>query len=108
MTDNSVLTIRQAGYLADLIKGVEQGKKLRYYAIGTDDADHPLVLVMRAFTREGGGFWAHDADIRESYIWCSGIVERWFSVRELMTAMQNAIDGDIGMDQPMAMIDEQT
>lgn len=105
MTDSSnVLTINQAGYLGDLIRGVERGAKLRYYPMGAKDADHPMTQVLRAFTHDGGGFYPHDADIRDSHVWTSGITERWFKVSDLITAMDNAINGR-DINAPMAMID---
>ena len=38
-----ILTLNQAGVLADLIRGVQAGAKLRYYPRGAGDADHPMV-----------------------------------------------------------------
>ncbi len=105
MSDKDVLTLQDAGYLADLIRGVESGAKLRYYPMGAEDADHPFTAVMRAFTNDGGGFYSFTADVRDSHIWCSGMMERWFLVRDLIKAMKNAINGQDGLDQPMAFID---
>lgn len=103
VTDN-VLTINQAGYLADLIRGVERGAKLRYYPMGAKDADHPMTQVLRAFTHDGGGFWPNDQDIRDGYVWTSGISERWFKVSDLIKAMAN-LDGRHGINEPIAIID---
>ncbi len=104
--ENETLTIGQAGYLADLIRGVEGGKKLRYYQRGSDDAERPLVVVMRAFTYESGGLYPHDADIRDAYVWCSGMFEHWLKVRDLMRALENAVTGGHGYSSPMAVIVE--
>lgn len=98
-----VLTINQAGLLADLIRGVQAGAKLRYYPFGTRDADHPLIVVMRAFTYEGGGLYPHDADVRDAYVWTSGFTESWFKVDELIKALDN-MQGTHGLENPMAVI----
>jgi hypothetical protein len=100
-----VLTISQAGYLADLIAGVSAGKRMRYYPMGSKDADRPMVQVLRAFTHEGGALYDYHADIRDAHVWTSGLMEHWFPVRDLLAAMSNAID-PIDLDAPMAMIEE--
>lgn len=101
-----VLTINDSILLGDLHRGVERGLKLRYYQFGTRDVDHPLVVTMRAFTYDGGNLYPHDADIRDAYVWCSGFMERWFKVDELIKALGN-IDGKHGLEEPMAVIDSE-
>lgn len=104
-TQTDVLTITQAGYLADLIRGVERCSKLRYYPFGSDSADNPAVVVLRAFTYPDGTMYPYAADIRDSHVWTSGMFERWFAVRDLLTAMDNAVNGTAGLDQPMAIVE---
>jgi hypothetical protein len=105
MTDR-VLTIEQAGQLAEIIRGVERGLKLRYYPRGTEDADHPLKVSMRAFTRQGGGgFFPMNGDIRDAYVWCSSFMEHWLLVSDLMKAMSNVSTLADGENAPMAIID---
>jgi hypothetical protein len=99
-----VLTISQSIWLGDLGRGVERGSKMRYYPMGAKDADHPLEVILRAFTYEGGGLYAHDEDIRESYVWCSGFTERWFKVSDLLDALENAVSCKFGDESPMAII----
>ncbi len=101
---NEVLTIGQAGYLADLIQGVEGNKTMRYYPHGANFGNTPLKVTLRAFTYEDGALYQHDADIRDAFVWTSGIFERWFPVRDLMNALAN-LDGRFGTDHPMAVID---
>ena len=98
------LTLNQAGVLADLIRGVQAGAKLRYYPRGADDADHPMVQSLRAFTHDGGGFISEHDDVRDAYVWTSGFMEHWFKVEDLITALDN-IQGTHGLDKPMAVID---
>lgn len=100
------LTINQSMLLGQIHHGVERGLKLRYYQFGTRDADHPLIVSMRAFTYEGGNLYAHDADVRDAYVWTSGFTERWFKVDELITALDN-MQGTHGLDNPMAVIEEE-
>ena len=104
-----ILSLNRAGLLADLIRAVESsnkqsGVKLRYYPFGSD-TDKPAEYVLRAFTHDGGGFLREDEDVRDAYVWCSGIFEHWFKVEELLDALDNTTSGRHGMDKPMAAID---
>jgi hypothetical protein len=105
------LTIEQARLLGDLIHGVERKCKMHYYPYGADTSDatmNVLTVVLRAFTNEGGGgFYPHDSDIRDSYVWTSAIFEHWFKVDDLIVAMDNAVTGKNGTNQPMAVIDKE-
>ena len=100
-----ILTINQSIVLSNIHHGVERCLKLRYYPFGTRDADHPLIMSMRAFTYDGGNLYPHDADIRDAYVWCSGFMERWFKVSDLITALDN-MQGKHGLENPMAVIEE--
>jgi hypothetical protein len=102
--DSRSLTLNDADLLADLIRGVQARAKLRWYQFGTRDADHPLIVSMRAFTHNGGGFISEKDDIRDAYVWCSGFMERWLSVAELLTALDN-LQGKHGLENPMAVIE---
>jgi hypothetical protein len=102
---SDILNMDDAGHLGELILGVERGRKMRYYPLGSDSADNPLRVVLRAFTHDGGGLYTRDADIRDAYVWTSGFTERWFPVRDLMKALANTIDARHGMNQPMAVIE---
>ncbi len=110
ITDNSLgiaypLTLTDAGYLSDILRGVEQGAYIRWYPRGTDSADNPIKSVMRAITHEGGGLWFDsDGDVRNAYIWTSGIWEHWLPVREVMSALRR-MTGSGDMSQPLATID---
>jgi hypothetical protein len=102
-----VLTINEAGLLADLMRGVQGNKKMRYYPQGADgDTEHPMTATLRAFTHEGGGvYFEADGDIRDSFVWASGFTEHWFKVSDLLKALDN-LDGKLGTDQPIAVIEE--
>ena len=102
----SVLTINQSILLGNIHRGIERGLKLRYYPFGTRDADHPLIVSMRAFTYEGGNLYPHDKDVRDAYVWCSGFVEYWLRVDDLIKALDN-MQGTHGLDNPMAVIEEE-
>jgi F420-0:gamma-glutamyl ligase len=41
-------------------------------------------------------------------VWCSGTFEHWLPVRDLVAALQNAVDGKAGTDKPMAIIRDVT
>lgn len=99
-----VLTLNEAGLLADLIRGVQANAKLRWYQFGTRDADHPLIVTMRAFTHEGGGFISETEDVRDAYVWCSGFMERWIRVSDIITSLGN-MQGKHGLENPMATIE---
>lgn len=103
-----LLSLNRAGLLADLIRAVERksSTKLRYYQFGTE-TDKPAEYVLRAFTHEGGGFLRYDEDVRDAFVWCSGIFEHWFPVEELLDALDNITTGLHGWDKPMAAIDYQ-
>lgn len=101
-----ILTINQAGLLADLIHGVERGAKLRYYPRGCESADNPMVAVLRAFTYAEGALYPRDKDIRDAHVWTSGFTEHWFPVEQLLTALDN-MQGEHGLENPMAVIDEE-
>jgi hypothetical protein len=103
MSDDKALTLHDAGILADIMRGVESNAKLNWYLFGADSAENPLRLVMRAFTHYGGGFWPNDADVRDACVWCSGFMERWIPVRDLMKALDN-LDGKFGETDPIAVI----
>ena len=103
MTDR-ILTLNHAGILGDIIRGVERNLKLRFYPRGSESADCPLTYTMRAFTREGGGFYPNDKDVRDAFVWCSGTFESWFPVDVLIDALDN-IDGKHGDTNPIAIIE---
>jgi hypothetical protein len=98
------LTLNQADLIGVLMRGVSNNSKLNWYQFGSRDADHPLTMVMRAFTHDGGGFLSETDDIREAYVWCSGFMERWFSVSDIIKALDN-LDGKHGTENPIATID---
>lgn len=102
------LTLSQASWLGELIHGVERGLKMRYYPLGSDSADNPMTCVLRAFTYNGGGMYPYNADVRDSYVWTSGFMEKWLKVDDLLKALDNAINGKDGTDKPMAIIEEES
>jgi hypothetical protein len=99
-----VITINEAGHLGDLIRAVERSLKMKYYPRGVESADHPMEMVLRAFTNEDSSLFPSDGDIREAYVWCSGFTEHWIRVDGLLTALDN-LDGKHGEDQPIAIIE---
>jgi hypothetical protein len=103
--DTRTLTIEDAGRLAAIIQGVERHWKIRYYPRGAADIERPNVMVMRAFTHQGGRFYPLDADIRDAYVWCSGLMEHWILVSDIMMAIKNATTAEYGETEPMATFD---
>jgi len=99
-----ILSLNDADLLGQLIRGVQAKAKLRWYQFGTRDADHPATFTLRAFTYDGGGFIRNDDDVRDAYVWCSGIFERWLKVSDIITAMDN-LGGKHGLDNSMAVIE---
>jgi hypothetical protein len=103
VVDNT-LSISQAGTLGELINGVNHSLKMKYYPRGSESADHPMEMVLRAFTDEDGSMYPFYADIREAYVWCSSIIEQFLRVDGLLEALDN-LDGKHGEDQPIAIIE---
>jgi hypothetical protein len=101
---SDILTISQAGYLADLTRGVAQGKRMRWYPLGTDSADNPLIVVLRAFTHPDGTRYPHDADIRDAHVHTSGMFEHWYPVRDVLAALDN-MTNYTDDSKPLAKID---
>jgi hypothetical protein len=106
-----ILTLNRAGLLADLIHAVQRKSKLRYYPRGVDpgnDALMSMTLVLRAFSHDGGGLWFdNDGDVRDAFVWCSGFMERWLKVDDIIDAMENHTDMSHGETAPMAIIDNE-
>lgn len=98
------LTLNQASLLGELINGVQRNLNISFYPNGSDSADNPMKAVLRAFTRDGGGLYLDDGDVRDAYVWTSGFSERWFKVDDLLKAMDN-IDGKHGFSAPIAVIE---
>ena len=98
------LTLNDAALLGELIIGVQRNLKMRYYPRGSESADKPLVVTLRAFTRNGGGFIHSDAEVRDAFVWASGLTEQWFHVDHLIKAIDN-LDGKHGFEEPIAVID---
>ena len=104
-----ILSLNRAGLLSDLMRAVQlsnkqSGVKLRYYYAGSD-TDKPAEYVLRAFAHEGGGFPSENEDVRDIFVWCSGVFEHWFPVEELLDALDNMTSIRYGMESPMAVID---
>jgi hypothetical protein len=106
ITNPNVLTSSQLMLLAELDRGVERKLKMRYYQFGSENADHPLEVNLRAFTRKDGSLYPHDADIRHAYVWCSGFTEHFIPVSDIVRALDN-MDGKHGLEAPMAVIDKE-
>lgn len=101
--NSDILTLSDAAYLGDLIRAVERKQKMRFYPRGTDDADHPLEVTLRAFTTVNGGFYPSGSDVRDAHVWASSMVEHWFPVRNLILALSN-LDGHLGFSEPIAVL----
>ena len=102
------LTITDAGLLAEILSGFNTDKRLWWYQEGSDSAERPQIYMQRAFTHDGGGFWFDkDDDIRDAYIWLTGVEntygERWIKVSDIMRAIDN-LDGKHGFTEPIAQI----
>jgi hypothetical protein len=99
----TTLTADDLQYLADLLRGVHASAKMDWYPYGTDSAANPASFVLRQFTTKDGMYWPNDQDIRDAYVWCSGMFERWLPVRDVMKALSN-LNGDLGLTEPIAII----
>lgn len=99
------LTLGDAISLSDILRGCMGGLKLHWYPDGTE-TPNPVKIEMRAIQAGPGTSLAPDADIRDGKVWCSGVLEWWIDVPELIKALQNTIDGRHGATDPMAIIRE--
>lgn len=43
--------------------------------------------IARAFAHDGGGFLTAKDDIRDGFVWVSGLTEEWWPVAELIEGM---------------------
>jgi hypothetical protein len=97
--------------MADLIQGVQRKSKMRYYPRGVcpeSDTVMSMTLIFRAFSHDGGGLWFdNDGDVRDAFVWCSGFMERWLKVDDIIDAMENHTDMRHGETAPMAVIDNE-
>lgn len=90
MTPTRILTLSELNRLAMLAEAVGEGRRIARLHDGLVQSG-----VARAFTREGGGFLTPDDDIRDGFVWVSGITESWWPVTELA----NGIDkGTVSLD----------
>lgn len=97
------LTYRDAFTLGDLMRGVMAKAKVDWYQWGTD-TEKPSRMVMRAITHADGTFINSGEEVRDQFVWLSGIMEHFTPVKDFMKAMQNTVDAEFGSDQPMALI----
>ena len=108
-----ILSLNKLQLLSDLLRAVQasnhqSGVKLLWYPVGHDPGSsvpRQMGLVMRAFTHQDGTFLSERDDVRDAYIWFSGFTERWIKVEEVLDALDNAVNGNHGTDQPMAVIE---
>jgi hypothetical protein len=103
------MTLTEAGHLADLFAAQERHDRIYWYPVGASAGAPNASYVLRAFTHEGGGLWFDkDGDVRDAYVWVSGITELWLKVSDIIRAMENVIDMRHGEDQPMCRIERRT
>lgn len=102
----AALTLTEAGHLADLFRAQERHDRLYWYPCGAEHGAAHASYVIRAFTHEGGGLWFDkDGDVRDAYLWLSGIGELWLKVSDIIRALENVIDARHGEGEPMARIE---
>lgn len=87
----TTLTLSQLNRLAMLAEAVGDGRRIaRLHDDGIVQSG-----VARAFTRDGGGFPGETEDIRDVFVWVSGITESWWPVAELVDGIAN---GTVSLD----------
>lgn len=86
------LTIEQADQLGQLVTAVRSHGMLRWYV----NAASGTTFTLRAFVVSPAdmSFMSLDTDIRDGAVWVSGIFDRAIPVREILTALDNASDGE--------------
>lgn len=100
------LTLTEAHHLADIFAAQERHDRLYWYPSGAENGAPCGSYVMRAFTHEGGGLWFDkDGDVRDAYLWLSGIGELWLRVSDIIRALENVIDARHGPGEPMARLE---
>lgn len=85
------LTVTDLFHLADLAGAV--GSKSNVRARWAVDGDMNTVAdgVIRNFTKENGMFWTDkDGDVRDAFLWISGMFESFIPVRTVLAQM---VDG---------------
>lgn len=74
-----ILTLSDLTRLGMLAEAVEEGRRIaRMQEDGTVQSG-----VARAFAHDGGGFLTPADDVRDGFVWVSGITESWWPVAEL-------------------------
>lgn len=99
------MTYSNAVALGTLLTGVQGNRPFRYYPQGADTPGEPVKGVLRAITHDGGGFYREDdGDIRDAFVWTSGVMEHWFPVKLFVAALMNTTV-TIDASAPMLVID---
>jgi hypothetical protein len=84
-TTHAPLTLHALRQLASLADCVFAGQPITRVL---DDGE-AFTGTARAFTRLGGGFLDSTEDIRDGYVWISGLFEQWWPVSELLAGLDN-------------------
>lgn len=90
----SVSILTRLGMLAET---VQQGQRITRLLPNGDLS----TKVARAFTLDGGGFLGREDDVRDAYVWVSGMTEEWWPVSELLDGIK---DGTVALNYPQKYI----
>jgi hypothetical protein len=81
---NQPLTVSTLTRLGMLAEAVERKQPItRLLPDG-----NTVTKVARAFTHDGGGFLGRDDDVRDAFVWVSGMTEEWWPVSELLDGIR--------------------
>lgn len=85
-TSDTPFTLRDLRFLAEIQDACIHNYPVRW----AQDSDPSQVVdgVARAFCNEDGSFFDSKKDVREAFIWISGMVERFMPVMEIMYLME--------------------
>ena len=85
-TIDTPFTLRDLRWLAELNDACIHNYKVRWALDSNPEA--VAEGVARAFCNEDGSFFDPKKDVRQAFVWISGIVERFMPVMEIMYLME--------------------
>lgn len=87
MTDHGPLTVSDLTSLSIIAQAAERSARVRWLL----DEGEVAEGVARAITHDDGGFLSSGDDVRDAYLWVSGVTERWLPVSSLVNGVRMGI-----------------
>jgi hypothetical protein len=85
---SDTLTMSNLIALGEIVRAAQGTRPIRW---STDGGATICEGIARAITHDGGNFLSGEDDVRDGYLWVSGIFERWIPVRDLMPLVNTGL-----------------